>query len=88
MLRPTFSEMDLVPNEAHGHSFVAIAWDENLEPVSQRPNCILNFPKHELVNLAGTQAWEKDFQGWFTPGRVRDTQTPSGSPQNILSLLF
>lgn len=66
MLRPTFSERDLVTKEALRHSFVAVAWDENLEPVSQRPNCMLNFPKHELVNLAGTQAWEKDFQGCFT----------------------
>lgn len=65
LLRPTFSEMDLVPKEALEHSLVAVAWDENLEQVSRRPNCMLNFPKHELMNLAGTQAWE-DFQGWFT----------------------
>lgn len=73
MLRLTFSERNLVTKEALRHSFVAVAWDENLEPVSQRPNCMLNFPKHELVNLAGTQAWEKDSRAALHPERVRDT---------------
>lgn len=62
-LGPTDSETDLDPKEALGHSFVAVVWDENLKPVSQRLNCMLSFPTHEL---AGTQAWEKYCQAWFT----------------------